>query len=324
MVMSLHVVVGAGPIGSTVARLLADAGQRVRVVTRGGGGPTHPTIERVAADATDAAGLTELTRGAAALYNCANPPYHRWAELWPPLAAALLATAEATGAVLATMGNLYGYGPVDGPMSETTPLAATSVKGRIRARMWQDALAAHAAGRARVTEARASDYLGPGARSMVSEFLLPAVRAGRPVRLPVDFDVPHTVTYTGDAARTLVAIARDERAWGQPWHVPSDQPTTMRAMAERAAALLGAPVPRLRRVPRWQVALAGLFVRELREFGEVAYQFDRPFVMDSTRARTTFDLAATPLDEALRYTLGLLSDVAGPVAGPPPPAPPAA
>jgi len=312
--MSLHVVVGAGPIGSTVARLLADEGHAVRVVTRGGAGPVHPAVERIAADATDTARLTGLTRGAEALYNCANPPYHRWAELWPPLAASLLATAEATGAVLATMGNLYGYGPVAAPMTEELPLAATTVKGRVRAQMWRDALAAHAAGRARVTEARGSDYLGAGARSMVSELVLPAVRAGRPVRVPADVDVPHTFTYTGDAARLLVAIAGDERAWGRPWHVPSAPPTTLRALVARAAELAGVPAPALRRIPRWQLNLASVFSPQIRAFREVAYQFYRPFVLDSTRAETTFGLTATPLDTALRAA----------VATSPPPVRPAA
>ena len=45
--MSLHVVIGSGPIGSTVARLLADEGEQVRVVTRSGTGPEHHNIERV-------------------------------------------------------------------------------------------------------------------------------------------------------------------------------------------------------------------------------------------------------------------------------------
>ena len=80
------------------------------------------------------------------MYNCANPPYHRWPELWPPLAAAMLAAAERTGAVLVTMSNLYGYGPVDGPMTEDLPLRPTTAKGRVRAAMWHDALAAHQAG----------------------------------------------------------------------------------------------------------------------------------------------------------------------------------
>jgi nucleoside-diphosphate-sugar epimerase len=302
--MSLHVVIGAGPIGATVASLLTADGHRVRVLTRrGGAGPQHPAVERIAADAGDADRLTELARGADALYNCANPPYHRWPQEWPPLAAAMLTAAERTGAVLATMSNLYGYGPVDTALTEDLPLAATTRKGRVRAQMWRDALAAHTAGRARVTEARASDYLGPGAASIVSEMLIPAVRAGKPVRVPVNLDVPHTFTYPPDAARTLVAIARDERAWGRPWHVPSDRPVSFRLVAKRAAELAGLPEPKVSRIPAWQVALAGLFVPGIREYREVAYQFERPFVMDSTRAERMFGLAATPIDDVLRDTL---------------------
>jgi nucleoside-diphosphate-sugar epimerase len=115
--------------------------------------------------------------------------------------------------------------------------------------------------------------------------------------------VPHTFTYPPDAARTLVAIARDERAWGQPWHVPSDRPASFRLVAKRAAELAGLPEPKVSRIPAWQVALAGLFVPGIREYREVAYQFERPFVMDSTRAERMFGLAATPIDDVLRDTL---------------------
>ena len=145
--MSLHVIVGAGPVGTGTATLLAERGERVRVLTRRGGGPQHPAIERIAADASDADRLAALAEGAAALYNCANPPYHRWLTDWPPLAAALLTAAERSGAVLATASNLYGYGPVDGPIIDSTPLAATHPKLKLRAQMWLDAEAAHQAGR---------------------------------------------------------------------------------------------------------------------------------------------------------------------------------
>src|SRR6266571_3626092 len=150
--MSLHVIVGAGQIGSTTATLLAEQGERVRLLSRRGSGPTHPAIERVAADATDAERLSALADGAAALYNCANPLYHRWLTDWPPLASSLLAAAERSGAVLATTSTLYGYGPVDGPITPATPLRATHPKLRMRADMWRAALAAHRAGRIRATE----------------------------------------------------------------------------------------------------------------------------------------------------------------------------
>ena len=148
--MAVHVVVGAGSVGTATARELAAVGHSVKLVSRSGSGPDVAGVELVVADAFDPRRLEQVAGGAAALYNCVSPPsYDRWAALWPPLAASFLQVAESTGAVLVTMGNLYGYGPVAGEMTESLPLAATGPKGRIRARMWQDALAAHAAGRIR-------------------------------------------------------------------------------------------------------------------------------------------------------------------------------
>ena len=89
---------------------------------------------------------------------------------WPQ---AFLEYAERTGAVLATVSNLYGYGPVDVPMTEDLPLAATGTKARVRVRMWQDAKAANDAGRIRATEVRGSDYICPGAQSMLGDRVMP-------------------------------------------------------------------------------------------------------------------------------------------------------
>ncbi len=298
--MATHVIVGAGPIGSATARLLADNGHEVRVVTRSGAGPEHERIQRVSADASDVARLADLSAGAAVLYNCANPPYHRWRTDWPPLASALLRAAEKSGTVLVTMSNLYGYGEVTGPIREDLPLTATTAKGRVRAQMWHDALAAHDEGRVRATEARASDFIGAGASSLFNDMVAPAVRSGRRALVPANFDVPHSVTYTGDVARTLVALGSDERAWGRPWHVPTAPALTLRELATRLAKLAGAPEPRLRTMSPFVLRLGGIFSPTARAFIEMRYQFDRPFVLDSSAAEETFGLAPTSLDDALR------------------------
>ena len=295
--MSKHVIVGAGPVGSAVASLLADRGESVRVVTRSGGGPEHPLIERVAADATDAARLTRLTRDAVALYNCANPPYTRWEALWPPLSTAMLTAARETGAVLAITGNLYGYGPVPGGrMTEDSPLAATGRKGRVRIAMWQQALAAGVP----TVEVRGSDYIGAGAASIFSAVLLPAVAKRRTAWVPADVDAPHSFTYTGDMARALVTLAGDERAWGRGWHVPSGAALSIRELAGRYFALTGTkPVP-VRALPRFVMRAAGTVLPMARELAEMDYQFYAPFILDSSLAATTFGLTATDLDIALR------------------------
>jgi len=301
--MALHVVVGAGPVGSATARALVERGHAVRVVTRRGQGPDQPGVERVAAHATDADRLTELATGAQALYNCANPPYHRWFEMWPPLAAAFLTAAERSGAGLVTMSNLYGYGLVDGPMTEDLPFAPTHPKLRIRAQMWLDARAAHDAGRLRATEARASDWVGDHGDSMFSTLIVPRVRAGRPASVPANLDVAHSFTYPGDAGRTLAVLGTDERSWGRPWHVPSPAPTTLRSLAARLAELAGGPPARLRRMPGAMLRVGALFSPDAREFLKVRYQWERPFVMDSSAAQKTFGLVPTPLDDALRTEL---------------------
>jgi len=300
--MSKHVIVGAGPVGSSTALLLADAGHDVRLVTRSGGGPGDPRIEQVALDASDDAALTRVTDGAAALYNCANPAYHRWPTDWPPIAASLLSTAETTGAVLVTMGNLYGYGPVDHPMTEADPLATTGTKGQVRAAMWRDALAAHDAGRVRATEARASDFVGNGANGHLDR-VVPRVLAGKGARVLGDPDAPHSWTYVPDVARTLVVLGADERAWGRPWHVPSNPPCSQReAIAELARAAGVAPV-KVGTVPPWALKAAGVFSPLMRELQETRYQFDRPFVLDSSAAITAFGLEPTPWDEVVSATV---------------------
>ena len=304
--MSLHVIVGAGPVGSATARRLAERGEHVRIVTRRGSGPEHPSIDRVAADASDGPALARHCEGATALYNCANPPYHRWAIEWPPLAAALLGAARSSGAVLLTVGNLYGYGPVDGPMTEQLPLKSTGAKGRVRAQMWNDALAAHQAGEIRTAEVRGSDYLGAGTQSLFTVGVLPRLVEGKRAYAPVDLDAPHSWTYVGDVARTLIAIADNENAWGRAWHVPTNPPLSMRELSERASAVAGAPAPRLSTMPGAVLWLAGLASPMIRELRETQYQFRKPFVLDSSAATEALGIKPSPIDAALAESIAPL------------------
>ncbi|GAA3276050.1 NAD-dependent epimerase [Dactylosporangium vinaceum] len=293
----MHVIVGAGSVGGAVALELAGSGEHVTLVTRSGGGPAHPLVRRVAADAGDADALARIAQGAAVIYNCANPQYFEWPTAWPPMHNAMLRAAREHGAVLAITAPLYGYGHVDRPMTEDMPLAAKTVKGRVRAQMWLDALASGV----RTVEVRSSDWIGPKF-SLISA-ALPAMRRGKTVWVPAPVDVPHSYTYTGDAARTLVALARDPRAWGRAWHTPSPPATTARRLLTRVAELAGLPAPTLRVYPKTVLRAAGLWDRFAKEFVEVRYQHDRPFVVDSSRVTSEFGLTATPLDDAIRETL---------------------
>ncbi|RFS86327.1 NAD-dependent epimerase/dehydratase family protein [Actinomadura spongiicola] len=299
--MRKHVIVGAGQVGAHLARRLVESGHDVVVVTRSGSGPAG--IERVAADAADRARLTKIAAGADAIYNCVNPPYHRWTRDWPPMAASFLGTAEDTGAVLVTLGNLYGYGPVDGPMTEDLPLAAPGVKGRVRAAMWRDLLAAHEAGRIRATELRASDYYGPGSTDQAylgeTRFVKPLL-AGKRVMFLSDPSVPHAWTYLPDVAEALAIAGTDERAWGRAWHVPTGPAISAVDVAERLCEIADAPAPRVHELPRPLFNAIGVVSPMVKELRETRYQFDKPYILDSSTFESTFGMSPTPLEDALR------------------------
>jgi nucleoside-diphosphate-sugar epimerase len=297
-----HVVIGSGSIGTNVAKLLVERGERVRMITRSGSGLEHPLVERVAADASDAERLTGLTRGAKVIYHCANPTsYTLWEKLLPPMYTAMIAAAKANDAVLALTGSLYAYGEQPGgTMNEHTPMSATGHKGRLRRRLWEQALNAGI----RTFEIRGSDYVGKNAVGIYSTVLGPAIEKGSIAWAPAHLDMPHTFTYNGDMAKGLVTLALDERAYGRAWHVPSAPAITVRDFARRCAEAAGKKPVKLVQLPRFVMHAVGTVVPIAREFAEMDYQFYAPFHMDAEETARTFGLTATPIDVAIREQVG--------------------
>ena len=310
-----HVVVGAGAVGTGVALRLANAGHHVRVVTRSGSGASHERIERIAADASDASRLGEIAVGAHAIFNCANPTYSTWATAWPPMQTAMIAAAEATGARLVTMGNLYAYGADTSPMAATDPLDPPSKKGAIRAAMWEQAIEAHQAGRIRTTEVRASDFFGPGVgeSAHLGDRFVPRLLAGKGASIVGHPDQPHSWSYIDDVCDTLALLGNDDRSLGRVWHVPTIAPATAAQMANAICEAAGVTPQKVKRLPSVALRLAGVFSADIREVREMLYQFDRPFVIDAEETTEVFGLRATPLDAQIAATIESYRD--GQIAG---------
>ena len=299
----LHVVIGAGPLGLATAGALAARGRRVRVVNRSGKMPIPAGVEAAAADAADPDEARRVCTGAAVVYHCANPPYARWEAQFPGLQAAILQAAEVAGAKLVIGENLYMYGAVDGPIHEGLPYAAHTRKGKLRARLADEALAAHRAGRVRVAIGRGSDFFGPHVRgSAVGERVFVPALQGKTASLLGRLDLPHTFTYIEDFGQALATLGEREEALGEAWHVPNPETVTQGEFVELIAAELGRPV-RASGMGRVMMRLGGLFVPEARESVEMMYQFERPFVVDSSKYARAFGEAATPLREAIRRTV---------------------
>lgn len=303
---TLHVVFGAGPLGRAVVNELVRRGKTVRVVSRSGKMAEAPQgVELAAGDLYNAAVVRELTQGAAAAYQCAQPHYWEWPQKFPPLQAAIIEGLSGTGTKLVIGENTYMYGDTNGkPLTEDLPYTATTRKGKVRAAMSEAALAAHKAGQVPVTMGRGSDFFGPWVldSGFGDRVIYPAL-AGKGASFAGKLDIPHTATYIEDFGRALVILGERDEALGRAWHVPNDRPQlTQRQFAELVYRETGHPL-KVSGMGKTMMRIGGLFIPGARETVEMMYEFEKPFVVDSSQFERTFGMKATPIAEAVRATV---------------------
>jgi nucleoside-diphosphate-sugar epimerase len=300
----LHTVIGAGQIGRQLARLLADAGHRVRIVRRGAPGAAMPGVTWMQGDITDAAFADDACEGAAVVYHCANPPdYHRWDGVLQPLTRAVRGAATRAGARLVVLDNLYMYGRPGGQkLREDTAMEPCSEKGALRKELAEEMLAAHAAGELEVAIGRASDFFGPSTpMSVFGDRLLEALEHDKAIEAFGDVDLLRSYSYTPDVALGLAVLGTQPGAAGQVWHLPVSSHVSSRAFIERFAEAMGRD-SKIRVLPRWAVKAVGVFVKPIGAMVEMLYQWEEEFIVDDSKFRAAFGVEPTPLDQAVAET----------------------
>jgi nucleoside-diphosphate-sugar epimerase len=307
-----HVVLGSGAIGRAVMQQLILQGERVRMVNRSGVMDELPSgVELVKADLFDPAAVRAVCRGAAVVYQAAQPVYTKWPELFPPLQKSILDGLSGSKSKLVIADNMYLYGPSGAqPMTESTPANTVTRKGMTRRQMSLDALDAHRAGRVRVAIGRGSDYFGPWGRNsaVMGQRTFYPLLTDRPAQLLGDPELPHTVTYVRDFGKALVLLGERDKSDGEVWHVPNDRPTlTQSEMVKMVARSLGVKAKQYAN-GKMMMVLAGLLLPQAKEMVEMMYQFSLPFVVDSGKFERAFEVRATPMDQAIEETIAWYSD----------------
>jgi len=311
----VHVVFGAGQIGTRLAEELLARGLRVRMVRRGQPGPARPGLEWRRADIADRAAAADAARGAAVVYDCANPAeYHRWDEVLSPLKRGVREAAARAGARLVVLDCLYMYGrPERVPFDESTPMNPCSRKGELRAMLARELFEAHARGDVRATSGRASDYFGPDIPlALLGSRFAQRLLAGKPLEMGGDPDQRHGYSYGPDVARGLAALGTNPAADGQAWHLPLTWTGTTRGLVEAIAGALGRR-GRVRPAPDWLLRVAGLVSPMVGAAAEMTYQWKVPYVMDDRRFRAAFGVEPTAPDRAVAETAAWIRSI-GPTA----------
>ncbi len=300
----LHVVLGYGPLGRAVCAALAERGADVAVVTRQVPDDLPERVRGIEADLADPEAARVALADASVAYHCLNGPYSRWPEVLPPLMEGVITGADRAGATVVFGDNLYAYGPVDGPVHEGLPEAATFPNGAVRTLITRALLAAHEAGDLQAVVARGSDFFGPHVRvSIAGAGVVGRLLAGQRPQAIGDPDLPHTLTFIADFAEAMLQLGADDGAHGRAWHVPNPPTETIRAFAERVARVAGVrPLP-LQVAPYLGMRIAALVAAPVKAVLQVRYQTVRPWVVDHGAYAERFGDHATDWDEAVERTV---------------------
>ena len=302
----LNVIFGTGPLAQATLRALLKRGRIVKMVNRSGKHPAGApsSVEIAAGDAYNTEFTRIVTKGAATVYQCAQPEYHEWVTQFPLLQAAILEGAAANGAKLIVGENTYMYGDANSqPLHEGLPYTACTRKGKVRGEMALTLLEMHRTGKVRVAMARGSDFYGPGVLgSALGERTIVPLLQGKPAEVTGALDLPHTYTYINDFGEALAILGEHDGALGQAWHVPNPPTLTQRELVTLFFKEAGLE-PKFSVMGKFMLMLGGLFIPAAREMVEMAYEFEKPFIVESDKFVKTFGNIATPHETAIKETV---------------------
>jgi nucleoside-diphosphate-sugar epimerase len=134
--------------------------------------------------------------------------------------------------------------------------------------------------------------------------VVPPALAGRTASVLGDPDQPHTYTFIPDIGEGLAVLGEHPTAPGRVWHLPNDPHTrSTRELVDIVYRLAGQSRTRVRQVPVLLLRALAITDKTVRELLEMGYQFEEPFIVDSTDIRDQLGVQATPMERGLELTV---------------------
>lgn len=302
----LHAVLGAsGIIGSTIIRQLQISNIPFRAVERTKNVPI-PGVNTHLADISELSQLKEAVEGASHVYCCVGLKYDVkiWEQKWPVIIQNLITVCIEKDIKLVFFDNMYMYGPIPlrNPITEDHPGFPVSRKGKVRKNIQDTIMKAGQKAGLKYIIARSADFYGPGARmSLLYPSVLENMLHNIPPRILYNIDHLHTYTHVIDAASACVLLAMDEEAYGEVWHLPTNQNAcSPRYLLELMQEEIGTHFV-LRSTPKPIVKTVSLFVPIVKEISEMLYQYDHDYIFSSAKFITRYpDFVTTSYEQGAK------------------------
>lgn len=307
----MQTILGAnGTIGSLLAKELPAYTNHIRLVSRNPR-KVNETDELFPADLSDGGMVDKAIEGSEVVYLVVGLAYtiKVWQDRWPKLMRATIDACIKYRAKLVFFDNVYMYDKNEIPhMTEASAINPPSKKGMVRKEIAGMLLNEVNAGRLTALIARAADFYGPdNDKSILVEMVYKNIKKGKKPNWFICTDKKHSFTYTPDAAKATALLGNTPDAFNQVWHLPTDQNTvTVKEMIGWLTKEMNV-ANKVSVIPMWMLKLLGLFIPVLREFPEMAYQYDRDYFFDSGKFNKRFNFIPTAYQEGIKKIVHLTS-----------------
>ena len=307
---NLQTIIGSnGAVGSQLAKDLRLYTDHIRLVSRK---PikVNANDQLFAADVLDFAQLTAAVKGSRVVYVTVGfkYSYQVWQYSWIKFMQNLLQVCENEDCALVFFDNVYMYDKNHlNPMTENTPIRATSNKGQVRATVSKMLLDKIRARKIKGLIARSADFYGANIErnSILTELVIKPLSQGKKASWLLNDTVKHAFTYIPDATKAMALLGNSQHAYGQIWHLPTaSNPLTGRQWIHAFASALHAP-PQYRLLSATMIKIMGVFVPVMSELEEMLYQYDRDYIFDSSLFEQTFHITATPYTAAIEHIVAM-------------------
>jgi nucleoside-diphosphate-sugar epimerase len=300
----MQTILGAGGIiGIELARALTAYTDNIRLVSR------HPhkvnDNDKVhAADLTDPAQTAVAIRGSKIVYLTVGLPYRTkvWQQTWPLIMHNVIEGCKVYKAKLVFFDNIYMYDRNTlADMQEDNPINPPSKKGKIRAEIAQMLMDEVEQANIQALIARSADFYGPGtSTSLLMETVFKNFRQGKKANWFCSANHQHSFTYTPDAGKATALLGNSDSAFNQVWHLPTDGNPLSGSEWIEAIAEAMIVESRYQVLNKSFIRILGLINSDLKELGEMLYQYDRDYFFNSAKFENAFQLRPTPYQEAIK------------------------
>jgi nucleoside-diphosphate-sugar epimerase len=300
----MHTIFGAGgPVANALTRQLISHHQNIRLVSRRPSTFSGKNIAWVKADLLDYNQVLEAAKGSSVIYLCAGLVYDKniWQQQWPVIMQNMINVAKETQARLIFFDNVYMYGPVNGPMTETTPYNPVSIKGEVRAKIATHLMDEVKTGNIQATILRGADFYGAESlNSFYDMMVLDKFSKKQRAQWLGNANTKHTFTYVPDAGKAMYLLGQHAEGDNQVWHAPSAPALTGKEFINMAAQVFNV-APSYSTVNKFMLQMAGLFNKVIKGTVEMYYQYDHDYVFNSTKFEHAFNVKPTSYQEGVKH-----------------------